>query len=307
MGTRKPAGRVRLGLILAVAGIGLYALGFGVMAEWFFWDEFGVRFNFIAMDYLVYTREVVGNIRESFPVVPLLSALAIATLGLVWLSRGRMIRTAAPTSQRTPRVAVWLASGAIALGLSTAWSMDARHGANEYQKELSANGLYSMGYAFSNNEIDYFDFYATRAQTAVALQSELPRIVPSSRPKNVVIVTLESLSSIYMAHGGNTRNLTPSLDRLAGQGLFLANLRATGNRTVRGLEALSYSDYAVGRFIEMARSKPGSRTRCSCWWPTIARRARAAPACRLKITISRRSSTRLPISPPHRHPACQPD
>ena len=239
LGTRKQPGRLRHGLVLAVAALTLFALGFGVMAEWFFWDEFGVRFNFIAVDYLVYTREVVGNIRESFPVGTLLSALAIATLALVWASRGWLLRTAKPAAQRSTRIAVWLASVAVAAGLSAAWSMDARNGANEYQKELSANGLYSLGYAFGNNEIDYFDFYATLPQTAAAPEAALPRIVPATPPKNVVIVTMESLSSSYMAHGGNTRGLTPNLDRLAEQGLFLANLHATGNRTVRGLEALS--------------------------------------------------------------------
>ena len=237
LGTRKPPGHMRHGLVLAVAALVFFALGFGVMAEWFFWDEFGVRFNFIAVDYLVYTREVIGNIRESFPVGALLGALAVLTLALVWASRGWLVRTAKPAAQRSTRIAVWLASVVVAFGLSVAWSMDARQGANEYQKELSANGLFSLGYAFGNNEIDYFDFYATRPQTAPV--AVLPRIVSATPPKNVVIVTMESLSSSFMAHGGNTRGLTPNLDRLADQGLFLANLRATGNRTVRGLEALS--------------------------------------------------------------------
>lgn len=91
LGTRKQAGRIRRGLVLAVALLGPFALGFGVMAEWFFWDEFGVRFNFIAVDYLVYTHEVIGNIRESFPVGTLLSMLAVITL-------------AARLSRRRPRV-----------------------------------------------------------------------------------------------------------------------------------------------------------------------------------------------------------
>ncbi|MBW8327990.1 MAG: LTA synthase family protein [Thiobacillus sp.] len=239
LGSRKPAGRIRRGGVLAVAALGLFALGFGVMAEWFFWDEFGVRFNFIAVDYLVYTREVVGNIRESFPVGTLLGALAVITLALVWASRSWLLRAASPAAKRNARVVAWLASVAVAAGLASVWSMDARHGSNEYQKELSANGLYSLGYAFGNNEIDYFDFYATRPLTVAAPAAALPRIVSATPPKNIVIVTMESLSSSYMAHGGNTRGLTPNLDRLAGQGLFLANLHATGNRTVRGLEALS--------------------------------------------------------------------
>lgn len=215
LGTRKPPGRMRHGLVLAIAALVLFSLGFGVMAEWFFWDEFGVRFNFIAVDYLVYTREVVGNIRESFPVGTLLSAVAVLTLALVWASRGWLVRAATPSTTRRGRIAVWLASVVAALGLSAAWSMDVRQGVNEYQKELSANGLFSLGYAFGNNEIDYFDFYATRPQTPAAPAATLPRIVSATPPKNVVIVTMESLSSSYMAHGGDTRNLTPNLDRLA--------------------------------------------------------------------------------------------
>jgi len=239
LGTRRQPGRMRHGLVLAVAALVFFALGFGVMAEWFFWDEFGVRFNFIAVDYLVYTQEVVGNIRESFPVGTLLGGLAVVVLALVWMSRGWLLRAAAPGAQRQTRVGVWLASVAVAGMLGSAWSMDAHYGTNEYQRELSANGIYSFAYAFVNNEIDYFDFYATRPQIPAAPAATLPRIVSATAPKNVVIVTMESLSSSYTAHGGNIQGLTPNLDRLADEGLFLANLRATGNRTVRGLEALS--------------------------------------------------------------------
>ncbi|MEO6291501.1 MAG: hypothetical protein ABIO88_02640, partial [Burkholderiaceae bacterium] len=38
---------------------------FGAVAEVTFWLEFSTRFNFIALDYLIYTSEVIGNIRES--------------------------------------------------------------------------------------------------------------------------------------------------------------------------------------------------------------------------------------------------
>jgi phosphoglycerol transferase MdoB-like AlkP superfamily enzyme len=240
-GTRKLTGPgpIRRGLILLIAAVGFYAMGFGVMAEWFFWDEFGVRFNFIAVDYLIYTNEVIGNIRESFPVGTLLSILAVLTLAVVWASRNWLGRAAAPTARRRSRVAVWLASLAIAIGLSWVWSIDARHGANEYQIELSANGLYSFGYAFRNNEIDYFEFYSTLPQLPPWPAETMPRIVSATKPKNVVIVTMESMSASYMRYGGDTQNLTPHLDRLATEGLFLSNLRATGNRTVRGLEATS--------------------------------------------------------------------
>lgn len=61
------AGRLGRGIAHLLFGGILYALLFGAVAEWLFWDEFAARFNFIAVDYLVYTKEVVGNIRESYP------------------------------------------------------------------------------------------------------------------------------------------------------------------------------------------------------------------------------------------------
>ncbi len=41
---------------------------FNIISELAFWQEFGVRYNFIAVDYLIYTHEVIGNIKESYPV-----------------------------------------------------------------------------------------------------------------------------------------------------------------------------------------------------------------------------------------------
>ena len=43
----------------------LSVLLFCAVAEATFWLEFATRFNFIAVDYLLYTHEVIGNIRES--------------------------------------------------------------------------------------------------------------------------------------------------------------------------------------------------------------------------------------------------
>ena len=65
----------------------LYGMGFVAVAEWFFWDEFSVRFNFISVDYLVYRREVTDNIAESYPIVSLLLLLLFITsiIYAVWV------------------------------------------------------------------------------------------------------------------------------------------------------------------------------------------------------------------------------
>ncbi len=61
------------------------SLVFSDFSEWFFWEEFGVRFNFIAVDYLIYTHEVIGNIRESYPLPSLLSAVGILSGIIFWI------------------------------------------------------------------------------------------------------------------------------------------------------------------------------------------------------------------------------
>src|SRR5450631_1644429 len=72
-----------------------WALVFGMLflfvAEWFFWQEFRTRFNFIAVDYLLYTREVIGNIRESYPVGRILGMLATLAALIVWVLRNRLL------------------------------------------------------------------------------------------------------------------------------------------------------------------------------------------------------------------------
>jgi hypothetical protein len=53
---------------------------FQLTAEWIFWDEFGVRFNFIAVDYLVYTTEVIDNIVQSYPIGKIFALIAAFAL-----------------------------------------------------------------------------------------------------------------------------------------------------------------------------------------------------------------------------------
>jgi len=59
--------------------ISIYGLGFIVVAEFLFWEEFSVRFNFISVDYLVYTHEVADNISESYPLPLLLGGIFIVS------------------------------------------------------------------------------------------------------------------------------------------------------------------------------------------------------------------------------------
>ncbi|MDE6861771.1 MAG: hypothetical protein K2J31_03365 [Alistipes sp.] len=56
---RHPMTVFGFGLLLSIY---VCVIVFNVISEYVFWDEFGVRYNFIAVDYLIYTNDVIGNI-----------------------------------------------------------------------------------------------------------------------------------------------------------------------------------------------------------------------------------------------------
>lgn len=60
-------------------------------SEIVFWNEFSVRFNFIAVDYLIYTNEVLGNIWESYNMPLILSVVLLLVLLLLFLLRGKIL------------------------------------------------------------------------------------------------------------------------------------------------------------------------------------------------------------------------
>lgn len=60
---------------------------------------------------------------------------------------------------------------------------------------------------------------------------------PATKPKNLVIIVEESLGAEFVGSLGGL-DLTPNLDALGAEGIWLENLYATGTRSVRGLEAI---------------------------------------------------------------------
>lgn len=237
----------------------LYALGFILVAELLFWDEFSVRFNFISVDYLVYRREVTDNIRESYPLPLYLGAIFVGSSLVYWLVAGRI--RAALDVQESFRQRVVYAGGLLLLPVLSFLlvNQDLRElSTNSYQNELASNGPYQFIAAFRNNELDYYKFYQTLPDSKAAslLQKEIsgdPQSAPSfdirryvdnpgtERRLNIFLVMVESLSADFLGTFGNTDNLTPNLDRLAGESMLFTNLYATGTRTTRGLEAVTLS------------------------------------------------------------------
>lgn len=64
--------------------LGILILFFSFFAEITFWQEFESRFNFIAVDYLIYTYEVINNINESYPLPILIAVMIILTFFVIF-------------------------------------------------------------------------------------------------------------------------------------------------------------------------------------------------------------------------------
>jgi phosphoglycerol transferase MdoB-like AlkP superfamily enzyme len=248
--------------VMAAVATGM--LGFSVTGEFLFWNEFSARYNFIAVDYLVYTREVTGNITQSYPMAELLSWTGVGIVLLLAMILPFVWRWGLlPAPRRSRRVQI--AGGYAALlvcvffGINEAphaWQRDAA------EKELASNGYYALFRAFRNNDLAYDQFYATlptgEVQTVLGDELREAGLDSSSGTqenwfthdvkghgmplgKNVVLVTIESLGADYVEAFGGYKGLTPNLSALAAKSAVFTNLYATGLRTVRGLEAVTLS------------------------------------------------------------------
>jgi phosphoglycerol transferase MdoB-like AlkP superfamily enzyme len=241
----------------------LTVLLFVAVAEWTFWDEFQARFNFIAVDYLVYTTEVLGNIRESYPIGTILGVLAATALA-VFAATARWRRAHETGTTVGGRLAVLGAWSLVTLAGTLVVDGDMKDVAtNQYVNELAGNGLYQFFAAYRSSSIDYERYYRTmpielafeRMRRSLATPDarftdtrtdDIARDIVHAEPErrlNVVLISVESLSSSFVGPGNPHRpaSLTPQLDQLAPSALEFTRLYATGTRTVRGLEALALS------------------------------------------------------------------
>ena len=258
-----PAGRIgmRVHKWLSSAVFAGLASGliFQVVAEFLFWNEFSSRFNFIAVDYLIYTREVFGNIWQSYPIEFIFGGIIVVSL-IITLTIGRTYFQTAGGNSPVFKKRLLISTSLSLFPVMFFFALG--DGPNNTlqkpaERELAWNGNYSLFRAFRNNDLSYPAFYATLPSNAVdkIIRAEFPKsniatsqsverkIFPKGAPirKNIVLISIESLGSDYVEAFGGKVGLTPNLSGLVKDSLSFHNLYATGLRTVRGLEAITLS------------------------------------------------------------------
>ncbi|SEP92072.1 LTA synthase family protein [Flavobacterium urocaniciphilum] len=237
---------------------------FSFLAEFPFWSEFNTRFNFIAVDYLIYTYEVIENINQSYPLpVLILSLLLLTGLFFFYFKKTQKFEFVFSDKMKLKKRIIYVLS---LLTISFVYiqfitNKQAETTDNLYVNELSKNGVYSFFAAYRSNELDYETFYKklsnkdafaiikkdlqqkNQALLSTDLSNLERKVINSSNENkpNVILICVESFSADFMTEFGNKDNLTPNLDKLATESLFFTNLYATVTRTIRGMEALTLS------------------------------------------------------------------
>jgi phosphoglycerol transferase MdoB-like AlkP superfamily enzyme len=257
---------------------------FSFFGEFTFWDEFQRRYNFIAVDYLIYTYEVVKNINESYP-LPILFSVLLTLVGLSMYLVYRLgsfkakFNSDTRFKQRLLAAIPWLVIAGIFAFFVT--NNQADWSQNRYNNELSKAGIYSFFAAFRNNELSYTEFYRTIPESKAFAnlksefvaqgdsllhpdKNEIWRTIKNTdsthkeQKPNIIFICIESLSASYLNSFGNDKNITPTLDSLANESVFFTNLYATGTRTVRGMEAITLSiPPTPGRSIVKRKNNQG--------------------------------------------------
>lgn len=241
--------------------LAMVILVFSFFAEFTFWGEYAGRFDFIAVDYLIYTYEVISNINQSYPLPLLIGGVLLFTAFITWvLARRGTFRNSfqsnTPFLKRLFTFAVLM--GLMLLHIFFINNTWAEKSKNRYAQELSKAGVYSFVSAYLNNELAYDKYYLLEddnsafSRLRTLLQSPDSHYLTSGNSiyrsitdtatrvtPNVIMVTIESFSADFMERFGNTGHITPVLDSIAKESILFTNMYATGTRTVRGMEALS--------------------------------------------------------------------
>ncbi len=227
--------------------------------------EYGARPNHIYVAYLKYPKEVFSTLLNGHPAAlagsiicicltlwlgfklakklfagyePLHLKGSVAAFILILLIVPAGVRSSTGHRPLNPSM-VSFCESALGNSLPLNSSYSAIYAFRHQTPELSRTQIYD----FTPEEQTLASLAAMSAGKVEPLNAQCPinrRVVPvyKGKPKNVVIVIEESLGSDYVeSHGGLP--MTPNLEKLKEEGWWFNKLYAAGNRSVRGLEAIT--------------------------------------------------------------------
>ncbi|MEZ5978108.1 MAG: LTA synthase family protein [Planctomycetota bacterium] len=253
------------------------------LLTWPFIAEYDNRPNRIFVEYIGGSQEIAGMVFAKYlPQLVLLVVGIFATVWFVWRASMRAVRGA--EFEFLPRLAVGPVL-LVLLFLGARGTLDHRpfnasnvfFSDNQLASQLALNSSYSAAFAAYNlkSESAPDKMYGTmpademfarvRSYMDVAPEDFLDDALPlvhhqrgHGTARNVVVLLQESLGAEFVGCLGGLP-LTPNLDRLADEGVLFTALRATGTRTVRGMEAVlsSFLPTPGSSVVKLEKSQSG--------------------------------------------------
>ena len=226
-------------------------------ASQIFWSEYSSAFNFIAVDYLLYTNEMLKNLDQAYPVLWILAGILIAAVIIVMLTR-RFLLTSIPAPKFPRRLfqsSIYAVVCILALMNIDIAKLEIK---NPYNNEIAKEGTYSLFRSFWKSEVNYDSFYMTgnkeenlRILQNILAESNAVFTEPSrsvsrqisafrtEKRANVILVVLNNINAGFMDENrrSGTEKITPNLTTLSRGGLNFAKAYATGTDTLHGIEA----------------------------------------------------------------------
>ena len=230
-----------------------------------FVDQFDSRPNILFLEYLNHPREVAATLWAAYK-LPIIMTILLSLVFTYFNVRhiSRLVRSIQPVGV-VPALLVTPVLMLVCLGMVRS-TMDHRPvnpstvaiSSDPLVNDLALNSTYTVLYALSEIrheaeggfryghmddsqaiEIvrDNMDVrqISWRKSCRHCINRRLRRV--GQKPLNLVIIVEESLGAEFVGSLGGL-DLTPNLDALANEGIWFANMYATGTRSVRGLEAI---------------------------------------------------------------------
>ncbi len=267
--SRGSPGRWECRLVFSAYGLISLVAIFALIAEVEFYKEFQMRLGPLAYDYFSTQAEhntiVLGMIWHGYPVVRWTLVCLVLWAVFIWIAR-RLFRPRASRFELAPcALATVLLAGAAVIGIRSGFQHaplrwgNAYFSTSTYVNQMTLNGLWSLLDAARSSSSGQklarqwerrmpLDEAIQRARQVVVLPGEklvdagtypLLRVSPPNdavgkRPRNVVLVMMESFTARFCGAVGAPFGATPQFDALAREGILFDRAFAVSTHTVQG-------------------------------------------------------------------------
>lgn len=212
-----------------------------VLCESIFWHEYGVRYNFIAVDRLLYSENALKSVLAGFPIVPISIALFLVAVFLTW-KMFRKYRVGSSGNVSIANATAMVVLFLILSFLSVRWlDFDYRRLRNSSRTatELKENGCWNWLEACATGNMEYNRFYPV--MPTIQAQSVMDGLAVNENDStrapvqaNIVVLALENFEYRFIEDG-----LCPFIDSLSRSSIFFTNMYASGSSMSKGMDALT--------------------------------------------------------------------